>query len=49
VQPDHRHSGSASDPLERRQDGVGVDRLSVAVGQHPTVENDPGRLGFSPL
>ena len=29
------HAGVAHDPLERFVDGVGVDRVAFAVGEHP--------------
>jgi hypothetical protein len=49
VQADDRDTCAPGDPLERRGDGVGVDRLAVAVGEHPSVELDTGRGCLSEL
>ena len=42
-----RDAGVGGDPLERLGDGVGVDGLAVAVGEHPAVvvDADGGELG----
>jgi hypothetical protein len=47
VQSDDGDAGAAGDPLEGLREGVGVDGLSVAVGEHPSVIVDPdgGELG----
>jgi len=47
VEADDRYAGAAGDPLEGLGEGVGVDRLAVAVGEHPcgVVDADRGELG----
>jgi hypothetical protein len=43
VETDLGDAGSGNDPLECLRDGVGVDRIAVDVGEHPSRRLDPYR------
>lgn len=49
VQPDHGYGRAPSDPLEGLGDGVGMDGLAPAIGEHPAGGVDGGGALLGPL